>query len=167
LLKLFTPNLNYRLKKIKHSFLCLLFLSVSLWSQNSETSVADLNLSKNKVAVEGYDLTTYFTQDVPSKGYKKWQSNYKEVFYYFKNEANKTLFDANPDQYIPEFGGWCAYALGAYSKKVEIDPESFTIEEGKLYLFYNGIFNNTREKWLDDRDVLKPKAYFNWNKLIQ
>lgn len=155
------------MENIKQILLCTLFFSVSLWSQNSEISISDLNLSKNKVAVDGYDLTTYFTQDEPSKGSKKWQSNYKGVFYYFKNESNKLLFDANPDQYTPEFGGWCAYALGAFSKKVEIDPESFTIEEGKLYLFFNGIFNDTREKWLNDHDTLKPKAYSNWNTLIQ
>ena len=53
------------------------------------------------------------------------------------------------------------------SKKVKIDPESYTIEEGKLYLFYKGTFNDTREKWLDNHEVLKPKAHSNWKKIIQ
>ncbi|MDA9893730.1 hypothetical protein N9D50_07065 [Flavobacteriaceae bacterium] len=67
------------MENIKQILLCTLFFSVSLWSQNSEISISDLNLPKNKVAVDGYDLTTYFTQDEPSKGSKKWQSNYKGV----------------------------------------------------------------------------------------
>jgi hypothetical protein len=89
------------------------------------------------------------------------------VRYYFVNEANKLKFDANPKKFLPEFGGWCAYAIGTHSKKVKIDPESYTIEEGKLYLFYKGAFNDTREKWLDNHEALKPKAHSNWKKIIQ
>jgi hypothetical protein len=48
------------MEKIKQILLCTLLFSVSLWSQNSQISIADLNLPKNKVAPEGYDLTTYF-----------------------------------------------------------------------------------------------------------
>ena len=64
------------MEKIKQILLCTLLFSVSLWSQNSQISIADLNLPKNKVAVEGYDLTTYFTQDEPSKGSKKWLNDH-------------------------------------------------------------------------------------------
>ncbi|MDA8611714.1 hypothetical protein N9L07_01085 [Flavobacteriaceae bacterium] len=67
------------MENIKQILLCTLFFSVSIWSQNSEISISDLNLPKNKVAVDGYDFTTYFTQDEPSKGSKKWQSIYKGV----------------------------------------------------------------------------------------
>ena len=155
---------------MKRSILTFFIVTLSatnLWSQNYEVPPTDLNLSKNNVAVDGYDLTTYFTQEKPAEGSKKWQSNIHGVRYYFVNEANKLKFDANPKKFLPEFGGWCAYAIGTHSKKVKIDPESYTIEEGKLYLCYKGAFNDTREKWLDNHEALKPKAHSNWKKIIQ
>ena len=155
------------MKKSTLTLLFFLLTTASLWSQNYDTSTTDLNLSKNKVAIYGYDLITYLTQEEPSEGSKEWQSNFNGARYYFINEANKLKFDANPNKFLPEFGGWCAYAVGAHSKKVEIDPESFTVEEGKLYLFYNGVFNDTREKWLNNHEALKSKAYSNWKKIIQ
>jgi len=154
---------------MKH-FLLLFLVPVSLlWAQSppAADAISSLhpelfNLTKNKVAVEGYDLTTYFSQDKPLKGTEKWKSSYSGVTFYFANEANKKTFDATPEKFIPEFGGWCAYAIGAYDKKVEINPESYTIEDGKLYLFYKTRFNDTRKKWLNDHQSLKSKAYKNW-----
>ena len=68
--------------------------------------------------------------------------------------------------YVPQYGGWCAYALGAKAKKVSIDPETYEIRDGKLYLFYNAFFNNTLESWLEEGPKeLQKKADKNWEKL--
>ena len=64
MLKLNAPNTNYPMEKLNKSYFVPVF-SVLPWSQNSQISIADLNLPKNKVVTDGYDLTTYFTQDEP------------------------------------------------------------------------------------------------------
>ena len=74
------------------------------------------------------------------------------------------MFKASPAKYEPQYGGWCAYAMGATNEKVEIDPETFKIINGKLYLFYHSWTNNTLKTWNKDEGNLKPKADVNWTK---
>jgi hypothetical protein len=52
--------------------------------------------------------------------------------------------------------------MGAANDKVEIDPETFKILNGKLYLFYHTWVNNTLNKWNKDEAGLKSKADANW-----
>ncbi|MEN9569980.1 MAG: hypothetical protein RL172_1211, partial [Bacteroidota bacterium] len=61
--------------------------------------------------------------------------------------------------------GWCAYAMGAKGQKVTIDPETFKIRNGKLYLFYNKLFNNTLKDWNKDEPALCAKADTNWTNI--
>ena len=56
--------------------------------------------------------------------------------------------------------------LGIMLKNVEVDPLSYTIENGELYLFYKSYFNDTREKWIKNHDALKQSAEENWQKII-
>ena len=55
----------------------------------------------------------------------------------------KEVFLKNPTNFEPEYGGWCAYAMGDSGEKVTINPETFKIINGKLYLFYNAFLTNT------------------------
>jgi hypothetical protein len=86
------------------------------------------------------------------------------VTYYFSTVQNRELFKANPLKYEPQFGGWCAYAMGENGEKVSVDPETFKIIDGKLYLFYNKFFNNTLKEWNKNENALKQKAEQNWAK---
>lgn len=128
---------------------------------------AQLNIDKNKLAVSGYDLVDYFNGKA-SPGNENFLSSYKGANYLFKNEINKRTFEKSPGEYLPQYGGWCAYAMGYNGKKVEINPESFSIENKKLYLFYKTTFTDTKKKWFRSNEKLKSKANQNWNKqLIQ
>ena len=93
------------------------------------------------LAIKGYDPVAYFTSNKAVKGSKDLAVYSQGATYYFSSAANKELFKANPSKYLPEYGGWCAYAMGAKGEKVNIDPETFKIVNGKLYLFYNKFFN--------------------------
>ncbi len=77
------------------------------------------------------------------------------------------MFAANPTRFEPQYGGWCAYAMGASGDKVDVDPETFKIVNDKLYLFYNKFFNNTLKSWNKDESNLKSKADVNWTKFIK
>lgn len=124
------------------------------------------NLEKG-VAIQGYDPVAYFTAGKPVEGKKELSQKYEGVTYYFSSAANKDLFAKDPSAYEPQYGGWCAYAMGANGEKVEIDPATFKIVDNKLYLFYNSFFNNTLPKWNKDETTLKPNADKNWKAIYK
>jgi YHS domain-containing protein len=140
-------------------------LSLPTFAQTAAKRAKEYNL-ENKVALQGYDPVAYFIQKKALKGKTTLATTYEGVVYYFSTQANKEIFAKNPSQYEPQFGGWCAYAMGANAEKVEINPETFKIVDGKLYVFYNAYFNNTLKSWNKDEVNLKKKADANWKKFI-
>ena len=124
------------------------------------------NLSKSGLAIDGYDPVSYVKTNKAIKGKKEFAVEYQGAVYYFSSVENKETFTKSPAAYEPQYGGWCAYAMGESGEKVEIDPETFKIVNGKLYLFYNKRFNNTLKSWNKNEPVLKGKADANWSKLF-
>jgi YHS domain-containing protein len=123
------------------------------------------NLSSQHVAIDGYDAVAYFKQGQPVKGKASLAVSHEGVIYHFASIENKTDFLRSPSLYEPQYGGWCAYAMGATGEKVDVDPETFKIVNGKLYLFYNKYFNNTLKSWNKDEKSLNPRADVNWKKI--
>jgi YHS domain-containing protein len=119
------------------------------------------------LAIQGYDPVAYFAQSKAVKGVKQFSHTLDGVTYYFMSAANRDSFVKDPKSYEPQYGGWCAYAMGEAGEKVEVDPETFKISDGKLYLFYNAFFNNTLPKWNKMEAALKSKADNNWKKIFR
>ncbi|CCH53662.1 hypothetical protein BN8_02775 [Fibrisoma limi BUZ 3] len=144
-----------------------LTLANSLLAQsNPAVRKQQFNLD-NGLAIQGYDPVAYFTQNKAVKGSAANTFTYKNVTYRFSTPANLKAFQENPDKYEPQYGGWCAYAMGAAGEKVEIDPETFKIKDGKLFLFYHTFINNTLTKWNKDETNLHKKADASWTKFTQ
>ncbi len=144
----------------------LSLFTVFSFAQKGKKRIAEFNLEK-KAAIQGYDPVAYFTQSKAMKGKKEYSTNNEGVRYLFSSSENKELFLKTPNKYEPEYGGWCAYAMGLSGEKVSIDPKTFKIVDGKLYLFYNAFFNNTLKDWNKDEANLKTKANSNWKKITQ
>jgi YHS domain-containing protein len=140
-------------------------LSLSAFTQD-KAKASTFNL-ENGLAIQGYDPVAYFAQKKAVKGDRKFAVNASGAIYYFATQANKDIFLKNSAAYEPQYGGWCAYAMGATGEKVEVDPETFKILNGKLYLFYHSWTNNTLTKWNKDEPNLKSAADKNWGKIIQ
>ncbi|MBL7737585.1 MAG: YHS domain protein [Chitinophagaceae bacterium] len=150
------------------SFLLVMMISltsVKVWAQDSQKRIKEFNLDHG-VAISGYDPVAYFRSGKAIKGKKSFIVNQGGVYYYFSSEENKEEFRKDPLKYEPEYGGWCAYAMGAKGEKVSIDPETFKIVNGKLYLFYNSFLNNTLKSWNKDEPNLKKKADASWEKIF-
>ncbi|MEP7236359.1 MAG: YHS domain-containing (seleno)protein [Ferruginibacter sp.] len=121
----------------------------------------------NGIAIRGYDPVAYFVQNKAVKGSKDLAVSNQGIIYLFSSVANKEAFKATPFKYEPEYGGWCAYAMGENGEKVSVDPETFKIVNGKLYLFYNKYFTNTLKDWNKNEATLKKNADLNWPKLFR
>lgn len=147
-------------------FMLFILTSIASFSQNDAKRIAQYNL-ENKVAVQGYDPVAYFKQNKAIKGKNNLTTSYMGVTYKFSSAENKDIFIKNPTAYEPQFGGWCAFAMGDSGDKVDVNPETFKIIDGKLYLFYNAFFNNTLKSWNKDEQNLKAKAENNWKKIYK
>ncbi len=143
----------------------VLLLSSNAFAQQA-TRTAQFNIEKG-VALQGYDPVAYFTQNKAIKGKKELAVAAEGVTYYFATAEDKELFKKDYKKYEPQYGGWCAYAMGATSEKVDIDPQTFKIVAGKLYLFYHSWVNNTLNKWNKDEANLKAKADVSWTKFFK
>lgn len=154
------------MKAIIFSMFLAIFLVGSAYAQDqTATRKKNFNLEKGGIAIQGYDPVAYFKQNKAEEGSKDMAVVFEGVTYYFSSAENKDEFKKNPAKYEPEYGGWCAYAMGAKGSKVEVDPETFKIINGKLYLFYNKYLNNTLKTWNQDEANLKLKADANWQKI--
>ncbi|OXB22792.1 YHS domain protein [Flavobacterium tructae] len=145
-------------------FFVLILVSGISFAQNDAKRISQYNL-ENKVAIQGYDPVAYFSPGKAIKGKNELSVSYQGVIYKFSSNENKQEFLKNPSKYEPQYGGWCAYALGSSGEKVEINPETFKIIDGKLYLFYNAYFNNTLKSWNKNQTNLKTQADENWKKI--
>jgi len=143
----------------------LIFTGLSSFSQDeSALRKKQFNLDGG-IAIDGYDPVAYFTQNKAIKGNKDFAVSDNGVNYYFVSVADRDEFKKNPSKYEPQYGGWCAYAMGKDGSKVDIDPETFKIINGKLFLFYNKFFNNTKKSWDKDENKLHQQADANWQKI--
>ncbi|MBD0259915.1 MAG: YHS domain-containing protein [Cytophagales bacterium] len=158
------------MKTILLSLVSLLMGSALLTPASAQTEPdhrkKQFNLESG-LALQGYDPVAYFTQHKAVKGTAAYAYSHQGVTYRFASAGHLEAFKANPARYEPAYGGWCAYAMGATGEKVEIDPETFKITDGRLNLFYNKFFNNTLPKWNKDEANLKGKADASWSKFYK
>ncbi len=128
-----------------------------------------VNTDKNKLANKGYDVVNYFTTNTAKRGNVEYSTKHNGATYYFVNAENLKTFKANPGKHLPQFDGYCAFAIAKMNKKVPINPETFRIDDGKLYLFYNDFWEgkpfNTIVTWINNETEMEKMATRNWKAL--
>lgn len=139
-----------------------LLLGIVLSSAAQAQKATDFNKDGDGLFVDGYDLVSYLNQKEAVEGKKENTVTYQGASFRFSTAANKKLFAADPEKYLPAYGGWCAFAMGENGEKVEVNPKTFKIIDGKTYLFYNKFFTNTLTSWNKNEAILKAKADANW-----
>ena len=107
-------------------------LSVALATSAMAAGV-ELNASSTGLAMQGYDPVAYFTDGAPAKGSYKITTVFNDATYRFATEEHKAQFEANPEAYLPAYGGYCAFGT-AMGFKFDGDPEYWKIVDNKLYL---------------------------------
>jgi len=101
------------------------------------------------VAINGYDPVAYFTQSMAVLGDSAYVADWNGAAWHFASAENRDMFVANPEQYAPQYGGYCAYAASKNALAPTV-PEAWTIHNGKLYLNFS---LQVRDIWSRDKDA--------------
>lgn len=141
--------------------LCVLVLA-GMAAQPLRAMPPQIFLDSKGLAIGGFDVVSYFTEARAQRGSERFQAEYKGATFLFASEANRKLFEADQEKYLPQFHGYCAYAMAA-GKVRRCDPRRFAVNGGKLYLFSS---EQVRRKWsLNEADLL-AKAVEVWRGLF-
>lgn len=116
----------------------------------------------SNVAIKGYDTVAYFTEKKPVKGNKTMSAEYNGATWYFSSTHNLDAFISNPEKYVPQYGGYCAYAVSRKTT-ASINPKAFNVYDGKLYLNYS---KGVQKRWLKDLASGIQKADTHWPALL-
>lgn len=109
-------------------------------------------------AVGGYDVVSYHTEGNPQRGNGHYVADHEGTTYLFSSKANLETFNADPERYVPAYGGYCAFGVSV-SKKFFADPEVWRVVDGTLYL---NLDSNIQADWLKDIPGRIAKADGHW-----
>lgn len=116
---------------------------------------------RDNVAVGGFDVVSFYSGK-PLEGSADHVLAYKGAVWQFSTEANLDLFKNNPDAFIPQYGGYCAWAL-ARNKLAKGSPEFWHVEDGKLYLNFN---KRIAKRWNKKIPTFIEKADMRWPEIL-
>jgi YHS domain-containing protein len=117
-----------------------------------------VNRARDGLAISGYDVVMYFSEGRAVPGKVEFEHTLSGVRYRFATAANKELFTRDPARYLPQYGGFCAYAVSR-GYTADVDPEAWQVVDGKLYLNYS---QRVRALWQQDIPGNITKADANW-----
>lgn len=152
-------------QQMKSIALLFLIIPALLNAQTESLRKKHFNITKG-IGIEGYDPVSYFNGEA-LEGDSKLPYTHQGITYLFSSPANLNKFKSSPEKYEPAYGGWCAFAMGETGEKVKIDPRTFKILEGRLYLFYNFWGSNTLEDWNENERKLKEAADRHWKNSVK
>jgi len=142
-----------------------LLLTALLWLTAAGTASAVDPVNKSflgGVAIKGYDPVAYFEQGKPVEGNNQIELEWMDAKWRFANAENRDKFKANPEKYAPQYGGYCAYAV-SLGTTADIDPEAWSVVDGKLYLNKSKSIQKT---WSQDIPGHIKSADENWPRIV-
>jgi YHS domain-containing protein len=137
-------------------------LAVAVWVGSGAKNEAfkPINTTAENIAVRGFDAVAYFTAEAAVTGDPKYEFVWNGAKWLFANAENLEKFRQNPENYAPQFGGYCSYAVSK-GYTADGDPQAWKIVDGKLYLNYN---QKVKEMWEAEQDQRIKEGEKNWQK---
>ena len=149
------------MKKFKIAILSLVLVMTTNFMSAQTAPVETV-----KIANGGFDLVAYFTENHATTGNYAFAVDLDGVKYLFSSKEHQEAFKANPDKFMPQCDGFCAWGIAEKGTKFSVNPETFKVVNGKLYLFFNGDFKgspfNTLTEWNKDEKSLLSKLPKTW-----
>jgi hypothetical protein len=118
-----------------------------------------VNVNEKGVALRGFDPMSYFSAKGPMMGSDDYKVAFEGATYWFASPENLAKFKANPAQYAPKFGGFCAMGI-AKDKKIDSDPTAWRIVDGYLFVLQS---KEVQKNWLVDVSGNLKVATVSWN----
>ncbi|WP_421765594.1 YHS domain-containing (seleno)protein [Ekhidna sp.] len=115
---------------------------------------------RDGIAINGYDVVAYFTKNQAIKGQAKYACLWRKVMWQFSSEGHLQMFSENPEKYVPQYGGFCAFGM-SNGYKAKTKSESFSIIDGKLYLNFA---NYVKRRWTEKHKEHILSANHQWDK---
>lgn len=115
-------------------------------------------MDDHKVAINGFDAVAFFKDNAPKEGKARFSLEWNGAKWYFSTAENRDLFGKSPEKYVPQFGGYCSWAV-SHGYTADGDPSAWKIVEGKLYLNYN---QKVKEKWEAEQQKFIQEGEKNW-----
>lgn len=139
-------------------------MSVLTWTGTAAQGppAAPVNVDAQGVTLKGYDAVAYFTDGRAVPGLPQFEFTWNGARWRFATAANRDRFAKAPEQYAPQFGGYCAWAVSR-NYTADIDPQAFAVVDGKLYVNYSTFI---QARWRLDRDGNIVKGHQNWPGLL-
>ena len=118
-----------------------------------------LNLDEQGRGLHGYDPVAYHAEGgAPTEGLAEHSVEGGGGTWLFASAENKAKFEAEPDKYAPQNGGYCTFGV-VVGKKFDGDPKVWHVSEDKLYVFLN---DEVKGKFLQDEPGNLEKVASNW-----
>ncbi len=150
------------MKKIRQILISVNVITVFLIINQAYAIKPIYSGGSDRAAIRGYDTVAYFTENKAVPGNKEISFEHLGTTWFFSTEANRAEFEQDPEKYMPQYGGYCAYAV-ARGSSASSKPEYFTLHEGKLYLnFSKSVYN----KWLKDKEDYIEDADDKWPSVL-
>jgi YHS domain-containing protein len=118
---------------------------------------------RSKLALDGHDPVAYFRTGKPARGSAEHAATWRGATWHFASAENKAAFEAKPEAYAPQYGGYCAWAVSeGYTAKG--DPSYWRIVDGRLYLNYDA---SVQKNWEKDIPGRIAKGDKNWPTVLK
>lgn len=116
------------------------------------------------LALDGYDPVACFTESAAVEGKKSITAQHEGATYRFSTEEHRDLFLKNPEEYVPAYGGYCAWAVSAKNSLASVDIDTWQIVDGRLYLNYNA---EIKKRFNEELEKHIRQANQNWPDLVE
>jgi YHS domain-containing protein len=144
------------------ALLLAVILPLAFLSCERSSLISPVNTSAEGLAIKGYDPVAYFTDIKPTMGRPEFKYVWKGAEWRFDSSDHLEMFKKDPEKYAPRYGGYCAYAV-SQGKTADIDPDAWTISEGKLYL---NLDKDVQKLWEKNMQEYIRKADENWPRML-
>ncbi|HRW51933.1 MAG TPA: YHS domain-containing (seleno)protein [Phycisphaerae bacterium] len=114
------------------------------------------------LGLQGYSPVSYVENHRADPGSPRFSAEHDGVTYFFVNGPQRDRFLADPERFIPAYGGYCAFGC-AVEGLFTPDPTSFKVVEGRTYLFLKNDSIDTKMLWeKENPDEVRRKADAFW-----
>ena len=116
----------------------------------------------SSLAIRGTDPVAYFKEGRPVEGSSDFEHEWMGATWRFASAENLAAFQADPEAYAPQYGGYCAWAVSKGYTASTV-PEAWKIVDGKLYLNYS---KSVQTQWAGDIPGNIQRADANWPNVL-